>query len=74
MQRSLNEMGHNLAVDGGMGPNTLAAINAVNGEELFNKYKANRLKFYNDLAERKPRMAKFLNGWTRRTNSFNYVQ
>ncbi len=72
MQRSLNGLGQNVAVDGGMGPKTLAAINAVDGEQLFDAFKKNRQKYYNDLATRRPKMKKFLGGWTKRTNHFVY--
>ena len=72
MQRALNALGQNVAVDGGMGPKTLAAINAVDGEKLFNMFRKKRQDFYDDLVKRKPKMKKFLKGWTKRTNSFVY--
>ena len=72
MQRTLNEMGQHVEVDGGMGEKTLAAINAVNGEALFNNFKANRLRYYEQLVIQKPTSKKYLKGWTNRTNSFVY--
>lgn len=72
MQATLNSMGHHVEVDGGMGEKTLAIINAVNGEALFNNFKANRLRFYAELVMRKPKMQKFLKTWNHRTNSFHY--
>ncbi len=72
MQKSVNDLGGNIGVDGKMGPATLGGINGLNGEQLFDKFKANRLAYYQNLVARKPVLQKFLKGWTRRTNSFVY--
>jgi len=72
MQKSVNDLGQKIDVDGGMGPNTLKAINAVDAEKLFNKFKKNRIKYYENLAEKKSSLKKFLKGWKKRANSFNY--
>lgn len=70
MQRTLNAMGARLAVDGIHGPLTLAAINAADSVQLFNNFKAARIKYYKDLAQQRPAMAVFLQGWLNRANSF----
>ncbi|XOV68328.1 MAG: glycoside hydrolase family 108 protein [Fluviicola sp.] len=72
MQRTLNSLGQSVTVDGRMGPKTLAAINAIDGAQLFEAFKKYRQQYYNNLAERRPNMKKFLGGWTKRTNHFVY--
>lgn len=56
--------------DGVIGPKTLEAINGANEIQLYTDYKAARIEFYNDLAERKPALKVFLKGWNNRINSF----
>lgn len=56
--------------DGIVGPKTLAAINGANQEQLFNKIKAARIKFVEDLVKVRPKDQKFLSGWKNRINSF----
>ncbi len=70
MQRTLNQLGANVTVDGGAGAETIAAINAANPITLYNIYKTNRQNFYNNIAARNPSQNIFLNGWTNRVNSF----
>lgn len=70
MQKTLNVMGARLVVDGVHGPLTLAAINAANPVQLYNNFKAARIWYYKDLAQRKPTMVVFLQGWLNRINSF----
>lgn len=57
-------------VDGIVGPKTLAAINGANQEQLFNKIKAARIKFVEDLVKVRPKDKKFLSGWKNRINAF----
>lgn len=57
-------------VDGIVGFKTLAAINGANQEQLFNKIKAARIKFVEDLVKSRPKDKKFLSGWKNRINSF----
>lgn len=56
--------------DGVIGPKTLEAINGANEIQLYTNYKAARIEFYADLAERKPALKVFLKGWNNRINSF----
>ena len=70
LQRTLNGMGYNLDVDGGMGPNTLNAINSANQKDLYNNFKQSRIDYYNRLAQRVPSQQKWLNGWLNRVKMF----
>lgn len=58
--------------DGIFGKITLAAINNADQEELFNKIKASRREFYDEIIERNPSKAKFKRGWYSRLNHFRY--
>ena len=65
MQRLLH-----LKDDGIVGPKTLAAINGADEILLYNRYKLERINYYQDLAEKKPSLKVFLKGWLNRINSF----
>lgn len=54
-----------LVVDGIIGSKTIKAINNE-GEDLLDQLRTRCIKFYTDLAERRPSNRKFLNGWLRR--------
>lgn len=58
--------------DGFIGINSLQVINNANAKTLFQGYKDARIKFYNDLVEKKPTQKVFLKGWLARINSFEY--
>lgn len=58
--------------DGRVGNKTLNAVNLSDPKATFNKVKELRIKYYNDLAERKPSMKVFLKGWLNRINAFTY--
>ena len=58
--------------DGVIGPGSLQAINNANARILFQGYKDARIKFYKDLAAKKPKLQVFLKGWLNRINSFEY--
>lgn len=55
-----------VALDGDIGPVTLAKISAADQNALCNKIADLRVKFYKDIVAAKPTQAKFLNGWLRR--------
>ena len=59
--------------DGIVGPKTLAAINSANPRQLFDKIKAARLQFVENLAKQRPKDKKFLQGWKNRINSFFFA-
>lgn len=69
MQRLLH-----LKDDGIVGPKTLAAINGADEILLYNRYKLERINYYQDLAEKKPSLKVFLKGWMNRINSFPDLQ
>lgn len=61
-----------IAKDGSVGPVTLAAINAANPAQLFNRYKQAREDFYKQLANNNPSYQAFLTGWLNRIRSFDF--
>lgn len=66
LQRVLNDLGNNLSVDGGLGPQTIAALNKA-GEKIVKPYLARREQFFRYLAEKNPaRHASSLKGWLKR--------
>lgn len=70
VQRVLNDsFGCSLVLDGLIGDNTIAAINACKPADLFAAIKAARVDFYRAIAE-KGQNYKFLGGWLKRINSF----
>ncbi|WP_075603121.1 glycoside hydrolase family 108 protein [Saccharicrinis aurantiacus] len=72
LQRTLNEsFGKKLGVDGAQGKMTVAAINSVNPQALFDAYKEARKRYYLAIASGKN--AVFLKGWLNRLSSFNYT-
>lgn len=72
LQRTLNDIGTKplLVIDGAMGPGTLRAMLGADALVLYRAYKQGRIDYYRDLVQHKPELAKFLNGWIRRVNSF----
>lgn len=72
LQRVLNDnFGKQLKVDGAQGRMTVAAINSVNAQELFDAYKAARARYYNAIATGDNSV--FLKGWLKRLASFQYT-
>ena len=63
VQRAANNKGHNLVVDGVLGPVTLGKISNVELERV----RAFRVKYYADLVTKKPDLEKFYFGWFRRS-------
>nr|WP_321411487.1 glycosyl hydrolase 108 family protein [uncultured Carboxylicivirga sp.] len=61
-----------LKMDGIIGNQTIAAINSCDPEQLFNAIKAARIHYYHVIT-RKDENAKFLEGWLRRINSFEFA-
>lgn len=69
VQRACNtecEPGDELEVDGKVGPKTLGIVNAIGQKKLIDAIRKEQLAFYENLVERKPSLAVFLNGWTNR--------
>jgi lysozyme family protein len=68
-QRVLNAAGYKLAVDGGLGPLTLAAINR-RGPLFAAALTAERKNFYNRLVQQNPeKYRQYLRGWLRRADN-----
>lgn len=61
-----------ITADGIVGPKTLAALNAANPKELFDKLHNERIKFVEGIVQRNPSQKKFINGWKRRINAITY--
>lgn len=59
-----------LSVDGSFGAATWRALQQAEPINLYRQYKSGRREYYQNLAARRPAMAKFLKGWLRRTDSF----
>lgn len=80
LQRLLNAMGHSLAVDGVIGPHTIAAARAaaeVAPDHLADAYGIARRNYYYALADRRPASRKFARrrdggkgGWITRAEEF----
>ena len=65
MQKVLNDkFNKNLAVDGGVGNKTLAAINSVNASDLFQEYSDARIAYYHSLNK-----DYWINGWINRVKT-----
>lgn len=70
LQTVLNDLGANLKVDGCVGPATTKALANVDQDEVYRRYKAGRIAFYQALVQENPSLSKFLKGWVNRVNSF----
>jgi len=68
LQQAVNSfhVGNPLTVDGGWGPNTLTAVNAVNPATLVAAFKNARCAHYEAIVAANPAKAKFLNQWIAR--------
>lgn len=72
MQSVLNRnFGKNLKIDGAQGQMTVAAINSVPAQQLFEAYKAARAEYYKSIAKNGNEV--FLKGWLNRLASFKYT-
>src|ERR1019366_2381307 len=70
LQTVLNDMGADLKVDGCIGPGSMTALVKLDPKEIYRRYKAGRIAYYQNLAEQEPVLAKFLKGWLNRVNAF----
>jgi lysozyme family protein len=71
LQRLLNaQHGGTLAVDGGFGDATFAALQAADQRDLYGRYKQGRADYYRQLVNARPPLGKFLKGWLARVDSF----
>ncbi len=63
-----------VTADGIVGKRTLAAINAADPQQLFERVKAARLAYFDSIVRRRPSQIVFLNGWRNRVNSFKFAE
>jgi lysozyme family protein len=66
LQRALNDLGAGIKVDGAIGPATRGAFYGRDEAEVVGKIAEQQAAYYKRIVDRKPKMAKFLNGWLRR--------
>lgn len=59
--------------DGIVGPKTLAALNGQDPENLFNRIKVARERFFRRIVELDPVQVENLTGWLNRLNSFRFT-
>lgn len=59
-------------VDGMVGPKTLAAINARDPKELFDRLWKRREQYINNICEKDPSQKKFRKGWMNRLKAIRY--
>jgi lysozyme family protein len=66
IQKSLANLGFNIALDGIVGPQTKKALHEANAEAFCEQILQIREKFYYRIVERKPSQKVFLRGWLNR--------
>lgn len=66
LQRAINNCGVSCAIDGSIGPKTLAAANSIEPQKLFDELIEERERFFRAIAEPGSKNAKFLKGWLNR--------
>lgn len=61
-----------VTADGVVGSKTIAALNAKDPAELFRMIKADRIKFIDEICEKRPANNRFKKGWLNRINAIKY--
>lgn len=78
MQKTLNDLGYKVSVDGRLGPQTLKAISsaqaAIGEDELNDAYVNRRTRFMRNIAKNDPTQKRFLPGWLNRASEFLTTQ
>ncbi|MBV8895990.1 MAG: hypothetical protein JO051_05750 [Acidobacteriaceae bacterium] len=69
LQQVMNDMGAHVKVDGSVGPQTMQALATLDQAEVYQRYKAGRIAYYQKLARDEPSQQKFLKGWLNRINN-----
>lgn len=64
--------GANIVIDGNIGKGTIAAANKANQKVLFDKLKTYRANYYQAIVDNNPGQEKFLDGWLKRLNSYEF--
>lgn len=63
LQAAINALGRPLIVDGVIGPATLAAANAIQGEKILRSFREQAEQHYRTIVRLNPSQASHLNGW-----------
>lgn len=63
-----------VSVDGIVGNQTLAAVNARDAKELFYAIKADRIRFIDEICKARPANEKYHRGWMNRINNLTFEQ
>lgn len=63
----------NVSNDGIVGPKTIAAINAQNPRELFDRIKIARFDFIDSICKSRPANEKYRRGWMNRINDIKFT-
>lgn len=63
-----------VSVDGIVGNQTLAAVNAKDAKELFYAIKADRIRFIDEICKARPANEKYRRGWMNRINNLTFEQ
>lgn len=61
-----------VTADGVVGSKTIAALNDKDPAELFKMIKADRIKFIDEICEKRPANNRFKKGWLNRINAIKY--
>lgn len=69
LQQAANACGANIAVDGAIGPKTITAVNALDGQKVLAAYRVEQANFYKAIVQRDPSQSVFLKGWLARAAS-----
>jgi lysozyme family protein len=72
LQQVLNNLGTQppLAVDGGMGPSTLRAMQGMDPAQVYRDLRQGRIGYYEELVRKRPPLERFLKGWLNRVAAF----
>jgi lysozyme family protein len=62
-----------VTVDGKIGPQTIAAINATDPKWLFDHIRLSRIAFVEAIVRNKPSLGVFLAGWKNRINALKFT-
>jgi lysozyme family protein len=66
LQQSINDCGGTVAVDGALGPLTVAAANAIDAQRLLDRLRLRQAGFYRALVAQNATLGVFLRGWLNR--------
>lgn len=73
MQKALNDLGSNVAVDGKLGTTTLNALNQYDGQKLRDAIIQERENWVDNIVKNDPSQEKFLPGWKSRISSMQEI-